>query len=192
MTWGVDIDGVLRDWATSFNNEYVKQFPEFKDCITPMTSWDWFDKYHWKDVPSREWLRENNSKILENAAMYFGVKEIFDLLGYCAYRYDYKLKIITRQPCERDFNITKEWLLKKELFADEVINVQDFSGKWEHADVMIEDAPQVLDVKPERCISIKVNYVYNQESLSDFSINSFSEMNEDFIRKIVDIYKSKF
>lgn len=63
--------------------------------------------------------------------------------------------------------------------------VDDYDDVWDWADVTISDSPEIFETKPDDKKSIKISYMYNSYSDSDYSFDSLNDIkNEKFIKKL--------
>lgn len=68
------------------------------------------------------------------------------------------------------------FLSKTSCMCQNVRFVTDNKDHWEHVDIMVTDHPDILNSKPEGKGSIKVNWPHNENSNSDWSIDSIHEL----------------
>ena len=180
-TWGVDIDGVLRNWTGSFNKIYAEQFPHHRDLIKNIDKWDWFRDYDFDDSSANEFLKKNLHRMITEAEIYPGAKEHFEKYYQVIKDLNCNLYIITKQSSETEREATKEWLKKYNITGDKLVIVNDFVHKWKYCDILIDDEIRVLENKPEGKVSIKVNFPYNKKIKTDFSIDKFTDLTVDII-----------
>ena len=196
---GVDIDGVLRDYVKGYNEEFVKCFPQYKTVVCEAEHWDWFKDYPWKEIrdltitdieytPEEYALKwsfdsQHTTSMLQNAPCYNDVMMSFNklLVPYCKSK-GLELKLITKQPSYRARKATIEWLLKHSIDFPQIVFVNEWKEKWECCDLLVDDSPLVLDIKPEDKISVKVSHRYNTETEADFTVKSFAEAVDVIIR----------
>jgi hypothetical protein len=73
-------------------------------------------------------------------------------------------------------------------FASKIRNVKfvnEYEEIWDVADVVITDCPEVIESKPEKGKTIKINHMYNTYSEADFSFDSLNDIkSEKFIKNI--------
>lgn len=76
------------------------------------------------------------------------------------------------------------FLSKTSSMCPNIIFVTEYSKHWDEVDVMITDQPEIITSKPNGKVCIKVEYDYNKELSSDFTIKSIKEFDLDLIDKI--------
>ena len=80
---------------------------------------------------------------------------------------------------------TYHFLAKIGCKINKVVFVENDIDKWNYCDVLIDDSPESFESKPEGKTSIKISYVYNAYSESDYSFETINAVyNELFILKV--------
>ena len=80
---------------------------------------------------------------------------------------------------------TMHFLAKSASRARNIKFVDDYTNVWDNYDVIVTDLPEILDIKPEGKISIKINKLYNQWSASDYTFDSLLELTDkDFLLEL--------
>lgn len=180
---GVDIDGTLYDFISSYNVLYKRYFPE-KNINTDCT-WDWYKKMDYNGVDPKKWMELKKSEIFQISKPYANtavtLNNIYDFIK----SYGYDLYFITLQPNEDSKLESKKWLDNFGFKYDDIIYVDISKDKWKFADILIDDSPLVLGSKPLNKISIKIEHDYNSEIDGDFNINNINNLNIDFIKKAI-------
>jgi len=113
---GVDIDGVLRNWSKSFNRVYLDFYPQHKDLLEPINTWNFYDSYKFERTTKKDFLKDNSKDILLNAPSFIGTKEKLDWLVEQSFSKDFIVKIITQQSSKANALYTFNWL-KKHLLS---------------------------------------------------------------------------
>ncbi len=196
-TLGIDCDGVQRDFTTSFNNQFQKDFPKYKDAITEITRWDWYYDYPWKNILidigieeelitqeviekySNNWFKFRSPEIFSQAEIYSNVynniKTIIDI-----FEDELEFNIITHQQDITAVIATLNWLKQYKIIdlIPNVIFVNKMQDKKDNCDIIIDDSPEVIadfNSAKESKICIKVETLYNKDIPCDLSITSLSD-----------------
>ena len=187
IIFGFDVDGCLRDFATGLNNVYIKQFPQYKNMVEPTaTSWGWFHSYEFEGKEPQDWMIENVEKILALSPVYEGINDIFNMALDEIKKLDgAKLKIITHQMTNPAKIETTRFLYEHLERAKEVdiIFSTGMKDKWNYADIMLDDSPNLLQSKPEDKTTIKVRHEYNKDIGADFTLIKFINLTPEIIRE---------
>lgn len=187
MIFGVDIDGVLRDWVGNFNVVYIKHFPHHKDLVRPIDRYDWFEDYDFDDLGIDGFFKNYGHEIVGTADALPGAPSAFRLFKEIVHELGHEVYIVTRQSSKQAREETKKWLKIFDIEGDKLVIVNNFAHKWNYVDIMIDDEPQVLNSKPEGKVSIKVYCSYNINVKADFSIKMFKDINLSIIKKSIEI-----
>jgi len=196
-TLGVDIDGVMRDFTSSFNKQFQLDFPKYKDAITEITRWDWYYGYPWKEILidvrideelitqeviekySNNWFKFRNPEIFSQALpyenVYNNIKAVVDIFDD-----ELNFNIITRQSDITAVISTLDWLNRYGILEliPNVIFVERMQDKQDNCDIIIDDSPEVIDSFNEfktSKVCIKVETQYNENNKSDYTITSLSD-----------------
>jgi len=197
---GFDIDNTVRDFTTALNTVFAKDFPIHANSITNEPyKWNWFHDYPWSDIiHSTTGLSVDNitpEMIKSYADVWLSYrapemtsicnsfpKALETLKALKIYFEDkYELKFITSQKNITAFTTTLAWLRREKMLdvIPNVIQVEKMEDKLDNCDVVIDDCPDVIDsftnAKQLNKICIKVNYLYNKDNKSHFSIDSINE-----------------
>ena len=194
-TLAFDCDGVLRDFTSSFNKQFQLDFSKYKDFTTEITRWNWYYNYPWKEILidlgieeksidqniieeySNTWLKFRSIEIFNNALPYSNVIENLKTI-ISLFEDELNFNIITHQSNNLAAIATINWLKSHNIHTmiPNIIIVNDAQDKKDNCDIIIDDSPKVIDsFKDEGKICIKVNYPYNQNSFSNFSISGLGD-----------------
>lgn len=189
---GVDIDEVLRDWIDEVNQTYLKYYPQYKSLIQYKPStWNFFDSYKFDNSSKEEFLSEHSKEILLSAREIPGSREKLNWLVEQSKLKNFSVRLITKQRSEEAAEYTKEWLKQHKYYDKSFINVESFDEKWEYCNIMIDDSQDVLNSCPIYKTSIRVLKPYNINCKVDFTINSFSDLNEEILDTSLAVAKTK-
>lgn len=129
---GIDIDGTIRNFLASLENVYDKYYPN--NGRKEVEEWDLskffpIGKEIWKFI-----YELHPNEIFLNALPYKGAKQFINWA-----KDKYRIKIITAQPDENSKNLAFLWLLKYNIYYDEIVytynkHEQDFT-------FILEDSP---------------------------------------------------
>ena len=99
---------------------------------------------------------------------------------------EHEVILISRE-VDKSIPSTFFFLSKTGCRASNIKFVTTYADKWNDVDVLITANPQTLESKPSGKISVKVNTSYNQDTPSDYEIDSILDFiqNEDLREKIL-------
>ena len=187
LKWGVDIDEVLRVWTESYNRVYTREFPHHKDLVRPIDKWDWFHDYKYDDLGLESFFSKYGLEITYTAKPYLGVAKHFEWFKKVIEDLNCEVLLLSKQVSEGEKEGTKEWLKKENINSDNLVLVNSFLDKWNYADIIIDDSPEVLNSKPSGKVSIKVLTSYNKDIPSDFTINKFTDIDTNLIFEAIEL-----
>jgi len=188
---GVDIDGVLRNWSKSFNRVYLDFYPQHKDLLEPINTWNFYDSYKFERTTKKDFLKDNSKDILLNAPSFIGTKEKLDWLVEQSFSKDFIVKIITQQSSKANALYTFNWLKKHSFFHENFISVASNKDKWRYSNAMIDDSEEVLSLCSLNNTSIKVLKPYNKDCNTDFTVSEFVDLDENLLEAILEKTRKK-
>lgn len=197
---GLDVDGVIRDFHTGYNQAFIQHFPEHSNKTIPKPdSWNCFFRYGWNEILAKKWNKEVHNinlidiekesiywmmndaakLIFEKSPIYPGTKNSVNLLKKFCEDNNFELTILSHQ-VGKGLGYTVNWLSKHGIYLNSYKFVKTAEDKWNHCDIMIDDAPKVLLSKPSDKVSIKIEHLYNQDCDSTFSIEDLNDIGKLF------------
>lgn len=187
MKIAIDLNDVIRGYTEKFIEQYNIEFDKnIDENFQPQTN-DYLMEFGFEDVDEY------------NQFLYFNKPfEIFGCSDVTArqlqFRFHTWIENDVRNVCDIDGNYdepelmivsTKEYSLtiqstlyfmqKYAFRVREYYFPKDSSTIWDKCDILITANPDLLNIKPEGKISVKINKSYNKESASDYSYDSFLE-----------------
>ena len=202
MVIGIDLNDVLRDFTMNFA-KYYKQgydhtfdYDEFElwtnniQALFPFKTQGTYEKFVYEDYayelfgacPTCEpQLTARFNDWVIDTVPNLDSKDPVDLMIVSPF--EYGLSIAS----------TYFFLSKIGCKIRKVFMPSDSSEIWDKCDVVITANPDLLEMKPEGKLSVKIEKEYNKESKSDFSFFSLRKFVEDTenTQKIVESYERK-
>jgi hypothetical protein len=196
MKIAIDLNDVIRDYSNNFIKYYIEGYnhtfdlDDFEmwsnqmDAVFPFSSKNAYNNFVYNDYAF----------------------ELFGKCGTCSRNLEAELnnwaeielkKLDTKEEIELMFVSAMEYglsignsyffLSKLGTKVREVYFPKDSSTIWDKCDVLITANPDLLSIKPEGKISIKINTEYNTESPADYKFSSFSSFLSDIenVKKIL-------
>lgn len=196
MKIAIDLNDVIRDYSNNFIKYYIEGYNHTFDL-------DDFEMWSNKMDAVFPFSSKNsyNNFVYNDFAF-----ELFGKCGTCSRNLEAELnnwaeielkKLDTKEEIELMFVSAMEYglsigntyffLSKLGTKVREVYFPKDSATIWDRCDVLITANPDLLDIKPEGKISIKINTEYNTESSADYKYNSFSSFLSDIenVKKIL-------
>jgi len=187
ITIGIDIDGTISNFADAYNSLYKKYFPDKEPNI--VDDWFWYTKMDYNGEKPEKWFKDKKAETFDLAQPYLDavitINNIYDFIK----THGFKLNIVTNQPTIESKESAKIWVDKYGFKYDDIIFVDVARDKWKYADIMLDDAPKVLDTKPLSKISIKVEQLWNTESVGDFTIPNIKGLTINIIKEAIEKLK---
>lgn len=196
MKIAIDLNDVIRDYSNNFIKYYIEGYnhtfdlDDFEmwsnqmDAVFPFSSKNSYNNFVYNDYAF----------------------ELFGKCGTCSRNLEAEFnnwaeielkKLDTKEEIELMFVSAMEYglsignsyffLSKLCTKVREVYFPKDSSTIWDKCDVLITANPNLLSIKPEGKISIKINTEYNTESPADYKYNSLSSFISDIenVKKIL-------
>jgi 5'(3')-deoxyribonucleotidase len=190
MKIGITINEVLRDFIGQFAYTYNKYIKEIDITNEDVTSFDLIKHFEFEDTN-----KLNRFLYLEAPLEIFGhadqltdglMNHFNTFLMDIADEEEHEVILISRE-VDKSIPSTFFFLSKTGCRASNIKFVTTYADKWNDVDVLITANPQTLESKPSGKISVKVNTSYNQDTPSDYEINSILDFiqNEDLREKIL-------
>lgn len=139
MKIGIDIDGVLRDWAESLKRNYRKADP--KSIIKHIRDWDNYDvEPHFKgSIPVKDFfLNQKPEEIYLGAKPYRGATRFVERLK----NNGHQVHLVSYQPTPLLEQLTTSWLVKQNITDVTVHYTPD--KHMVGLDVMLDDSTDML------------------------------------------------
>lgn len=185
---GIDIDGTINNFSDAYNNLYKTYFPDKEPAIND--DWFWYQKMDYNGVKPGEWFRSKKAETFEMSQPYpdavVTVNNIYDFIK----TYGYILNIVTNQPTPESKEAAKKWLEKYGFKYDNIIFVDAAKDKWNHADIMVDDADKVIGTKPLSKICIKIDQPWNTKTEGDINIPSIKGLTIDVVKLAISKLKN--
>jgi hypothetical protein len=183
-TIAIDLNDVVRDFSNNFLKYYIEGYNRNFD-LTDFEFWtnDMSILFPFKSQQSYHNFMYNDYPF-----------ELFGKCGVCTRKLESELndwteKTIKDMDIEEDINIifvspmeyglsignTYFFLSKLGTKIREVYFPTDSRTIWEKCDILITANPELLEVKPDDKISVKIKTEYNKEVDGDYSFNTLSE-----------------
>lgn len=190
ITIGVDLDGVINDFANAFNVIYNKYYPGYPTRTA--YKYSWFYHYYYKPgIDPQKWMEQTKAETWHVSKPYPGaIKRLKELYAWCKIN-GYIMNIITVQPWLTAQRESLKWLKNYGVKYDEIYFPEDSRDKWDYVDIMIDDSPTVINAKPPEKVSIKVEQRWNGGTTGDLNIEDFSELNKLIIIKAINIFNKR-
>ena len=175
---GIDVDGVLRDFASSLINVYKKHYTGHE--VTPVSRWNKYRVEGYfpigKDI-YKFFQTSFPNEIYTHAQPYPGAKKFMDEL-----KSKYDVYIITQQPTDHIAGLTDKWLRYHNLDTGKIIFTQDKSRY--QFDLVLDDCTDNLEAitLKESALAVAMDRPWNQ----DWKNNRVHKFN-DFL-KLADSY----
>lgn len=196
MKIAIDINDVIRD----FSNNFVKYFIEGYDRSFDLSNFEFWTNDMTALFPFKSKQSYNNFVYNDFAF------ELFGKCPVCSRGLEKSLNEWTEQTL-KDLDINEEidlifvspmeyglsigntyfFLSKLGTKVRETYFPVDSSTIWDKCDLLITANPNLLNIKPEGKISIKINTEYNKESSADYSFHSMTDFlnNNEKTEKII-------
>jgi len=182
MKIGITLNEVLRDYISQFIHTYQKYIGETNLTTNDVTSLDLLDFFTFKNVDEL-----NTFLYLEAPLEIFGHADqtydgVFNQLNTFIMDIkdgeEHQLEIVSRE-VDKSIPSTLFFLSKVGCKMENLRFVQNHKDKWDGLDVLITANPTALENKPEGKVSVKVKTPYNQNTPSDFEIDSILDFIKD-------------
>lgn len=182
MRIGIDINEVLRDFIGQFAYTYEKYVGEVDIEKNPVDSFDLMNHFKFDSVDEM-----NKFLFLEASLEVFGhadqlhenlISQLNMFLMDVKDEEEHEI-IITSKEVAKSIPSTYFFLSKLGCRADKVIFVSKYEDIWDNVDLLITANPKALETKPNEKLSIKINASYNNNSKSDFELDSILEFIKD-------------
>lgn len=191
MTIGIDLNDVLRDFTMNFA-KYYKQgydhgfdYDEFElwtnniQALFPFKTQGAYEKFVYEDYAYELFGACPTCELQLSAAFNDWVTKIVPDLDT-----DEPVDLIMVSPFEYGLSIASSYFFLSKIGCRvrKVFFPTDSSEIWQKCDALITANPDLINIKPEGKISVKIEKEYNIETASDFtfkSMKSFCEKEEN-------------
>lgn len=196
----ITIDGVLRDKITAFNKQYTKNIdPDFNlnesdssssklDEIFPFNTENDFRKFLFDDYGFEIFAEAPLCVKSVDKKLY-----LWNLMINTDSRYSGKINLMMGNPNEfaQSIGFTCFFLAKTSSNIREYYFPKESSLLWDKADVIITADENLLNIKPDGKMSIKINSKYNKNCKSDYEFDDLEDFlnNTEIIEKIISFSK---
>lgn len=139
MKVGIDVDGVLRDWASSLSNNYRLEFPRAQ--VDPITKWKTYDitPYFKNGMNVRDFfMYAKPYEVYVDAKPYSKAAEFVEKLK----KRGHDVHIVSYQPTQQLEQLTTMWLHKNNITGVTVHYTKDKHKVG--LDVMLDDCTDML------------------------------------------------
>jgi len=189
---GMDLDGVLNNFIGGFNAVYKKHFPDGSNVIDPdkVFDWNWWMEFNYGDQNPFEWFKNQKAETWLYSNPFRGAIETMKTIYTYTQNNGIILIVVTSQMTKEAEKMAVDWLRKHDIKYDDISFVYRSKDKWDHADVMVDDSPYVLNSKPKNRVSIKLNQNYNIGVKADFNVDSIRYLTPYIIKKAFEKYEN--
>lgn len=182
MKIGITLNEVLRDFIGQFAYTYNKYIKEIDITNEDVTSFDLLNHFEFENQNqlNRFLYLEAPLEIFGHAdLMSDGLMQHFNsFLTDITDDGEHEIILISRE-VEKSIPSTFFFLSKTGCKISNLKFVSSYADKWNDVDVLITANPQTLELKPSGKISVKVKSSYNQDTASDFEIDSILDFIKD-------------
>ena len=188
MTIAIDLNDVIRDFSPNFLKYYIEGYNH---------EFDLSDFEFWSN-DMRHVFPFTSDESYYNFVYNDYAFELFGKCNTCSRKTtqelnDWTEKTIAEMDCGEEINLiivsSKEYglsigntyyfLSKLGTKIREVFFPEDSSRIWDKCDILITANPDLINLKPDGKVTIKINTEYNKEANSDYNFSSFSSLCED-------------
>jgi len=180
-TFGIDIDGVLRDFVASCAKQYPKSFPE-KEFSLENIDYDLWKHNFPFDNKEDFWYWFS----VENSFSIFGTapqikKNVEDMNRFCKnakHQLGIESKIVTYL-IDKSIPATYHWLGRTACCIKRIVVTDSYAEKVHFVDAMIDDNVEVLrEFKKAGKIAIRYAQPWNEELAGDVDMYHVSSLEE--------------
>jgi len=180
---GIDIDGTISNFEEAYNKTYKKYFPNNE--VYPADEWFWYKKMDYEGADVGKWFRNIKAETFENAQPYPGAVNTVNNIYDFAKNKGYTMNIVTNQPTQEARYAATFWLNDHGFKYDDITFVDDAKDKWKFADIMVDDAEQVLGSKPIGKVAIKIEQLWNTSIEGDINIPNIKALTISVMEKAI-------
>lgn len=199
MKIGITLNEVLRDYIQqvvyTYNKYYIKDLEEIGGIKTPeikeedITSFDFVKHLNFDNVD-----KLNHFLFVEAPLEIFGhadqvsdglINRFNSFLTEMEFEGEHEIEIVSRE-ANKAIPATFFFLSKTGAKPTKIRFVKSYEEKWDGVDVLITANPEVLAIKPQDKISVKIKCPYNTEAKADYELDSILDFFKDAnLRKII-------
>lgn len=192
---GISLDGVVRNFVEKLLYTYEKYYPKIDLDVDEITDHTLMSHFPFKTEFDRDLFLYVDAPLElfgHPGEMELGI--INKLNDFVAeQKYQENQVVIREIGFDRAIPGTLFFLSKYGAKVND-IRLGKKNDLWAEIDIMITANPDILELKPEGKITIKVNRPYNTNSASDYSIDSITELVEDpeFINNVLNTQTTNY
>ena len=188
MVIGVDLNDVLRDFTMNFA-KYYKQgydhtfdYDEFElwtnniQALFPFKTQGAYEKFVYEDYAYELFGACPTCELQLTAFFNDWVTDVIPNIEM-----EEPIDLIVVSPFEYGLSIASTYFFLSKIGCRirKVFMPTDSSEIWQKCDILITANPNLLDMKPEGKVSVKIDKEYNGETNSDFNFSSMRKFVED-------------
>lgn len=188
MVIGIDLNDVLRDFTMNFAKYYKQGYDHTFDydelelwtnniqALFPFKTQGAYEKFVYEDYPYELFGACPTCELQLSAYFNDWVMNIVPNLDI-----ETPVELVMVSPFEYGLSIASTYFFLSKIGCKvrRVLFPSDSSEIWKTCDVLITANPDLLAIKPEGKISVKIETEYNVESESDLSFSSMRKFVED-------------
>ena len=188
MRIAVDLNDVLRDFTMNFEKYYKQGYDHTFDydnlelwtnevqALYPFKNQGAYEKFVYEDYAYELFGHCPTCSLQLSAAFNDWVTKTVPNID-C----EEPIEIIMVSPFEYGLSIASTYFFLSKIGCRvrEVFMPSDSAEIWNKCDVLITANPQLLAMKPEGKVTVKIKQEYNENSEADFTYNSFKKFAED-------------
>ena len=152
--------------------------------------WFWYKKMNYNGEDPNKWFKNKKAETFDIAQPYPDavntINNIYDFIK----SHGHTLNIVTNQTTSEAKDAAKKWLDHFGFRYDDIIFVNMAKEKWQHVDIMVDDADKVIGSKPLSKVSIRVEQLWNSIE-GDFNIPNIKGLTISVIKSAIDKLKNK-
>lgn len=200
MTIGIDLNDVLRDFTMNFAKYYKQGYDHTFDyddfelwtndiqALFPFKTQGAYEKFVYEDYAYELYGACPTCELQLSAAFNEWVTNIVPNIDV-----DEPIDLIVVSPFEYGLSIASTYFFLSKIGCRirKVFMPSDSSEIWNKCDALITANPDLMKIKPEGKISVKIKKEYNEEIDSDFAFSTMAKFlkdeknTEEIIQKIL-------
>lgn len=184
VTIGIDIDGTISNFTEAYNSLFKRYFPN-NEINKDITDWFWYQKMKYDGADASKWMKAKKAETFDLAQPFPDAVNTINNIYDFVKTHGHTLNIVTNQITPEAKEKAKEWLDKYGFKFDDIVFVDMAKDKWKHVDIMVDDAPKVIDSKPLSKVSIKPEQPWNQNSTGDFNLPKIKDLTIDIMQRAI-------
>jgi hypothetical protein len=175
------IDDVLRDYSNAFLSLYEQTYPD-RDKITDFNPYD-INKYFFNKKEEEEFLHlENQFELLGMATeCYQGCSQDYNKVKYFLNNEGYTVRLCTTEQHKAQ-PTTLYFLAKHVIQSDEIKFFKNNLEITENCSILLSSNPEILSVKKDGMVVVKLDMEYNKNIETDFTIREIKDLPKIIIK----------